>query len=153
KGNRRWVRSHGEAERNEIGQVVRLRGAFQDITQRKQAEIELERGEATLRALHSITADASLDFEERVSQILILGLETWGLKLAVVSQVTGDTYVVRHSIGYDIEAPPVGTSLNAGATYCELVIKADGPKAFHAAGQSAIAEHPCYQILKLESYI
>ncbi len=153
KGNHRWVRAQGEAERDETGEIVRLRGTFQDITQRKQAEIELERGQAILRALHSITADASLDFEERITRLLKLGLETWGLKLAIVSQITGDTYQVRHSQAVDIDAPPVGTRLKTGETYCAHVLEAAAPQAFHAAGQSPIAQHPCYQQFKLESYI
>ncbi|REJ73415.1 MAG: PAS domain S-box protein [Acidobacteria bacterium] len=37
-GRRLWVRSIGEAERNEAGEIVRVRGAFQDITERKRRE-------------------------------------------------------------------------------------------------------------------
>lgn len=38
-----WVRSIGEAVRDDSGQVIRLQGAFQDITQRKVAEVEREK--------------------------------------------------------------------------------------------------------------
>ncbi len=153
KGNRRWVRAQGEAERDETGKIVRLRGTFQDITPRKKAEIELERGEAVLHALHSLAADASSDSEERITQLLTLGLETWGLNLAIVSQVTDDTYEVKHSLAVDMDAPPVGTRLKTGETYCAHVLSSSSPQAFHAAGQSSIAKHPCYQKFKLESYI
>jgi len=37
-GNRVWVRSVGEAVRDESGQIIQVRGAFQDISERKQAE-------------------------------------------------------------------------------------------------------------------
>ncbi len=38
RGRRVWVRSIGEAIRDEEGKVIRVQGAFQDITDRKQAE-------------------------------------------------------------------------------------------------------------------
>lgn len=55
KGTARWVRATGEAVCDEAGRVVILRGAQQDITRRKRAEIELQdsraRLAATLRAI------------------------------------------------------------------------------------------------------
>lgn len=38
KGRRIWVRSIGEAQRDAAGKIVRLQGAFQDITEQKAAE-------------------------------------------------------------------------------------------------------------------
>jgi PAS domain S-box-containing protein len=38
RGNRRWVRTLGEAVRDATGKIVRVQGAFQDITPRKTAE-------------------------------------------------------------------------------------------------------------------
>nr|WP_304364224.1 PAS domain S-box protein [Methanocalculus taiwanensis] len=37
-GERRWVRATGEATTNEYGRIIGVHGAFQDITQRKEAE-------------------------------------------------------------------------------------------------------------------
>lgn len=50
KGRLLWVRTQGEAIRQD-GAIVRLAGAFQDITARKQAALELERLNATLSEL------------------------------------------------------------------------------------------------------
>lgn len=50
KGRQLWVRTQGEAIR-ESGAIVRLAGAFQDITARKQAALELERLNAALSEL------------------------------------------------------------------------------------------------------
>ncbi len=50
KGNHLWVRTIGKAEFKD-GKVVRLRGTFQDITERKQAEIELRKSERQFRQL------------------------------------------------------------------------------------------------------
>ena len=38
KGRRIWVRSLGEAVRDEAGNIIRIQGAFQDITEQKEAE-------------------------------------------------------------------------------------------------------------------
>ncbi len=38
KGRRIWVRSLGEAVRDEAGNIIRLQGAFQDISEQKEAE-------------------------------------------------------------------------------------------------------------------
>jgi len=38
KGRRIWVRSIGEAVRDDSGKIIRLQGAFQDITEQKEAE-------------------------------------------------------------------------------------------------------------------
>ena len=39
KGRRRWVRTIGEAVRDGEGRIVRVRGAFQDVTEQKRVEI------------------------------------------------------------------------------------------------------------------
>lgn len=41
KGKRKWVRTIGEAIRNEKGEITVVHGSFQDITQRKQSELAL----------------------------------------------------------------------------------------------------------------
>ncbi len=43
KGRLIWVRSIGEAVRDADGKIIRLQGAFQDITKRKQVEAEREK--------------------------------------------------------------------------------------------------------------
>lgn len=43
KGRPIWVRSIGEAVRDAEGKIIRLQGAFQDITRRKQVEAEREK--------------------------------------------------------------------------------------------------------------
>lgn len=56
KGRRIWVRSIGEAVRDAAGQIIRLQGAFQDISEQKQAEARMLALETQLTTtLESIT--------------------------------------------------------------------------------------------------
>ncbi|MCJ7800016.1 MAG: PAS domain S-box protein, partial [Polaromonas sp.] len=56
KGRRIWVRSIGEAQRDVAGKIVRLQGAFQDITEQKAAEAHTHALEVQLiTTLESIT--------------------------------------------------------------------------------------------------
>jgi PAS domain S-box-containing protein len=54
KGRRIWVRASGEAERNAKGRIRRVRGALQDISERKQDMDTLRRQQSELRALFDL---------------------------------------------------------------------------------------------------
>lgn len=61
KGRRIWVRSIGEAVRDESGKIIRLQGAFQDISEQKEAEARTLALEVQLaNTLESITDGFSL---------------------------------------------------------------------------------------------
>jgi len=51
KGNRRWVRTVGAPSERKDGEIVKVAGALQDITERKEAERALREREAQLRGL------------------------------------------------------------------------------------------------------
>jgi PAS domain S-box-containing protein len=57
KGNRLWVRSIGEAVRDENGKIFKCQGAFQDISERKLAEEALRHSEIKYRRLHETMMD------------------------------------------------------------------------------------------------
>ncbi len=55
-GKRVWVRAIGEPVKNDAGKIVKVQGAFQDITDRKQAEKEKQRLEERLRRAEKMEA-------------------------------------------------------------------------------------------------
>ncbi len=65
KGNRRWVRAIGEAVRDAQGRIVRVQGAFQDITPLKRAQAAqlrlLENAVSRLKDLVVITEAGPID--------------------------------------------------------------------------------------------
>ena len=66
-GERRWITFRGEANRDESGGVIKLRGTIQDITNRKKIEQTLSEREAQLHLFidHAPAALAMFDREMR----------------------------------------------------------------------------------------
>ncbi len=50
-GRRMWVRSIGETVRDDIGQIVAVQGAIQDVTERRQLKENVSRSEAKFQQL------------------------------------------------------------------------------------------------------
>lgn len=62
KGNELWIRTIGKAEVVD-GVCKRIYGAFQDITLRKQSEVDILNSEAKFRSLYDSTSDAVILFD------------------------------------------------------------------------------------------
>ena len=106
----------------------------------------------TLRRLHELTSDTEQDVPSKVQSILQLGAEVFELPLALVSHIVDEKYVVKYAHTPDGAVSP-GDEFELGMTYCVHTLQANGPVAFHHAGESVIAGHPCYEAFGLESYI
>jgi len=59
-GSVRWVEAFGDAERTDDGKALRMMGVVMDVTERKRAEQELRKSEATARALVNAPVDTVL---------------------------------------------------------------------------------------------
>ncbi len=113
-GVQRWVRSAGEPE-YEDGEVVKLRGALQEITERKERERELE---ATTERLDSVVSNIpvilyALDDEGTFTLSEGKGLEKLGLEPGeVVGESVYDVYEGRDELIEDVERALDGETLN-----------------------------------------
>lgn len=106
----------------------------------------------TLRRLHEVTSNQTIDLTTKVNQILKLGCETFQLPMALISHIVDEQYIVEYANTPEDAVAP-GTEFELGSTYCVHTLKANQPTAFHHAGESEISSHPCYQAFGLESYI
>ncbi|AHW59594.1 PAS domain S-box-containing protein [Draconibacterium orientale] len=59
-GKRVWIRTIAEAIKNKNGKIVKIQGAFQDITLKKQAEKKLKDSEAKYKAIFESSGTATL---------------------------------------------------------------------------------------------
>jgi len=95
-GRRRWVRTIGEAVRDETGRIVKVQGAFQDITERKAAEAEHERIQNQLAQLQKLESIGRLaggvahDFNNMLQ--VILGNVDFALERQAAG-ATAETYL------------------------------------------------------------
>lgn len=105
-----------------------------------------------LKLLHSITADHTLPFEQKIQELLQLGCRIFNCQIAIVSQIQAQTYYVEHVHTPD-NSLPVGAQFPLGETYCCHTLAANSSLAFDHASDSHIATHPCYLNFGLESYI
>ncbi len=90
-GMRRWVTARGECKRDAQGQIVGLRGTAQDITERKQREVELQAIAAVSAALRTAPSRAEM-LPIILDQLLAL-LYADGAALAMRDPAGGDTVV------------------------------------------------------------
>lgn len=92
RGREVWVRSIGQAEHDAAGTVIRVQGAFQDITERKEAELKLERANRALKLLS--TCNEALVRAENEDDLLAAfcrhSLEIGGYRMAWVGYAQDD---------------------------------------------------------------
>ena len=147
-----WVIGQGALQTGLDGTVEGYVGTITDITARKLSEESLRHRERTRVALHRIATDQNLSLATKVQRVLELGATTLDLPLGIVSHIRGEVYRLLYVHG-PADMPQPGTEFQLGETYCAHTLKASGPLAFHHAGKSTIAGHPCYEKFGLESYI
>jgi PAS domain S-box-containing protein len=72
KGNRRWVRTTGQAVKNGQGRIVKVQGAFQDITDRKLSEQKLRESEERFRNIFEIASLGIAQVDPQNGEILLV---------------------------------------------------------------------------------
>ena len=99
-GTTRWVRSRGEAQRDNTGRIVRLRGTAQDITDRKQTEKELSSVSGRLlEAQEQERSRIARDLHDDISQRLALLVNDMGGVENDLPESAAETRSRIHAIG------------------------------------------------------
>ena len=109
-GEKRWVRSRGEPQRGEDGEVARVRGAIQDITGRKQREQALEDKKEKIKELygateHLLTASTLDEVGDRIHDLLTRAFDAPIVGVSLVED--GEIVPKWVSVREDLEVPPI----------------------------------------------
>lgn len=83
-----------------------------------------------LEQLHEITTNNQLAFNDKISQLLQLGMRYFNLSMGIVSKIENNTYTVLHVCG-DANTLAPGTIFTLNDTYCAVTLKANSPIGFH----------------------
>ena len=105
-----------------------------------------------LKPLYQITSDSNLSYTEKMAALLQLGVDYFQLELGIISEIESENYTVRHAISPD-NSLIAGTVFTLADTYCVHTLANNQALSFYHAGNSHIAQHPCYLNFGLESYI
>lgn len=127
------------------GDVV---GLFGVIRPTRSADQSLN----ALQKIHNITSDIMMTYDKKIESLLSIGLNHFGLKIAILSNIKGDDYTVENCVDLHGELEPL-TKFDLSKTYCVHTLNENKPVGFHFVGISKIQNHPCYKDFQLESYI
>lgn len=105
-----WLRVQG-TPKYDGDSVTQLRGAIQDITERRNRE-------AVLRKMYDIIADQEQSFEQQVQSLLGLGRSELNTKYATLSRIQGDKYLFECVDAAD-DSIEAGDVASVSATNCE----------------------------------
>ncbi|NQD92281.1 PAS domain S-box protein [Pseudomonas sp. CrR25] len=132
-----------------LGQLI---DALRRDAQREQLQQRRLRQQGALRALNEIAALPELDSQEQLRLALQLGAEFYQLPLGIISRIDEQDYQVLVQV-----SPPGslsdGQRFPLGDTYCSIALQGDGVLAIERMAQSPHANHPCYRLFALETYI
>ncbi|GAB6051556.1 hypothetical protein JCM17960_03760 [Magnetospira thiophila] len=152
-GSERYIHERGQMQFDAAGQPLRLIGTVQDITERKKAELALQRHNAGLEALNEVTALRNVSIAEQVTLALDLGCRHMDLEIGIVSRIEGDDYTVLHFVAPEGVPLQNGQHFSLGQTYCDITLAKNDVVTINHMGGSVHAAHPCYQAFHLEAYI
>ena len=127
------------------GDIAEYQSVARDITRSRRQQL-------ALRRLLDITASQHQTLAEKIDEVILLGLDHFGLESGVVSEIVGSAYVVRHAVS-PVEAIKPGVSFALEDTYCAHTVERGRPVAFDHVGSSELAGSSCYRQLRLDAYI
>lgn len=135
----------GSAMRSADGKVVGFIGVIRPA---RSADQSLD----ALQKVHNITSDVTMTHDQKIESLLRIGLNHFGLQIAILSCIRGNDYTIEDCVDLNGELEP-STKFDVSGTYCVHTLRENKTVGFHFVGKSEIKNHPCYKNFKLESYI
>lgn len=135
----------GSAMRSADGEVIGFIGVIRPA---RTADESLD----ALQKINNITSDVTTSHDQKIDSLLRVGLSHFGLKIAILSRIKGNDYVVEDCVDLLGNLQP-DTKFELSGTYCIHTLTQNKSVGFHFVGKSEIQNHPCYKNFQLESYI
>jgi PAS domain S-box-containing protein len=160
KGEDRWVHGYLYPIRQQGVPITEVALVNEDVTDRKNIELALaERGESlsrqyeNLRVLSEISALPPSNSAQRLSEALALARQHLDLSMGMIGRIDGNRLTIEHHSTSPATEIADGTSFDLGGTYCTLAMEQGDVVAITHMALSPYADHPCYRLHGLESYI
>jgi PAS domain S-box-containing protein len=128
-GSVRWLATQGRVQRAENGNPIRFSGIDWDITDQKQAELELQLQTAQLKALRAVGLEiaSQLDLEALLNSIVKQAVDLLGGIGGGIALLRQKENVLDYSVYSGIETVPGNTTLQYGEGFCGQIWKTQQP--------------------------
>lgn len=128
-GKRIWVKTIGEPVKNDAGKIIKVQGAFQDITERKQTEVLLQESEGFLQKIFDILP-VGLWFADKKGKLLRgnpAGMKIWGAEPQVAPAEYGAFKARRLPSGEEISPDDwaLAHTIKNGTTIVDELLEID----------------------------
>ncbi|HEY9676181.1 MAG TPA: PAS domain S-box protein, partial [Waterburya sp.] len=151
-GSRLMVASRWALQRDKYGIPVKILEINNDITERKEAEQELQQSETMLRSFCEVTAAQQLNLNQRFQQMLAMGCQHFGLDCGFLARVESEQYEIIAAQTPD-HSVAVGDVFDVRQTYCLEALQMSEPLCIQQASTSPWCHHPGYAGFRMETYV
>ncbi|MEM9088806.1 MAG: response regulator [Cyanobacteria bacterium P01_F01_bin.53] len=122
-----------------------------ELAERHRIEKLLIKSETAIRALYEVTAAPKIDFTHAIQDLLKFGCDQFELPIGVLSKIQDNQYNV-YLANFSGSSYVQDITLALDNTYCSDTVTHKRTLCILNAGETAWANHPCYQTLHLETY-
>ena len=152
-----WTRISLTPVTDESGTVSNYIGIQQDVTERKEREIQTEARKELLRRIYEVTTDPKRDFEEKITALLAAGRDHLDLPYGFLTRIeasdqdSGVQTIVEALGSHELLQP--GESAPLERSYCRKTVEQDDLVTHTHAAEEGWADDPAYETFGLETYI
>lgn len=140
--------------KEENGRVIGVSVFARDITDRVKTEKKRQRYQQGLELLNNLSASIELDYGELIQRSLTEVAAFFDMQVGILSAIQDDQYLVRYVADLSGESGlSKNSSLNLGDVFCEITHQEQRIIAIDHTERSEYRDHPCYEVLGLESYL
>lgn len=141
-----WISWNVFARDNKLYAVAR------DVTNLHVEKETLQIAQNRLRLLHQATSNPTQGLNEKVDRVLNLGNLQLGMKLAMVSQIKGDTLTVFRKKSNGIEMQ-LGKQTQLNHSFDSITMQVGNLIGIQNVKHSVYDEHPAHLATKFEAYL